>query len=93
MSTTVRLPAKTMCRYRGRMAREIRIEISDEAYEQLQRAAAEKHVPAEAYAGQVLAADLIKVRFLEGARAFISEHAEGFAERFGGPASHRADAA
>ncbi|MFI9311482.1 hypothetical protein [Streptomyces triculaminicus] len=75
------------------MAQEIRIQISDEAYEQLQRAAAEKHVPAEEYAGQVLDADLIKVRFLEGARSFINEHAEGFTERFGGPSAHRADAA
>lgn len=68
------------------MAREIRIEISDEAYEQLQRAAAEKRLPAEAYAGQVLDADLTRVRFAEGARAFIGMHAEGFAARFGGPA-------
>ncbi|MEN8655468.1 hypothetical protein ABCR94_34055 [Streptomyces sp. 21So2-11] len=75
------------------MAREIRIEISDEAFEQLQRAAAAKHVAAEAYAGQVLDADLTRIRFAEGARSFVSEHAEGFAERFGGPAGHSADAA
>ncbi|MCF3105437.1 hypothetical protein IPZ58_28170 [Streptomyces roseoverticillatus] len=75
------------------MAQEIRIQISDEAYEQLQRAAAEKHVLAEEYAGQVLDADLIKVRFLEGAQSFINEHAEGFAERFGRPATRRVDAA
>lgn len=76
-------------RYGGRKARGIRIEISDEAYEQLQRAAAEKHVAAEAYAGQVLDPDLTRIRFVEGARSFISQHAEGFAEHFGG----RADAA
>lgn len=75
------------------MAREIRIEISDEAYEQLQRAAAESRVPAEAYAGQVLNADLTRVRFVEGARAFIAMHAEGLAERFGGPAGRGATAA
>ncbi|MFF5125900.1 hypothetical protein ACFY41_03010 [Streptomyces syringium] len=74
------------------MAREIRIEISDEAYEQPQRAAAEKHVAAEAYAGQVLDADLTRFRFVEGARSFIGQHAEGFAELFGGRAG-RADAA
>ncbi|MER6253634.1 hypothetical protein ABT224_19990 [Streptomyces sp. NPDC001584] len=74
------------------MAREIRIEISDEAYEQLKRAAAEKRVPAEAYAGQVLDADLARARFREGARLFVAEHAAGFAERFGGPVSS-ADAA
>ncbi|GAA1111863.1 hypothetical protein [Streptomyces javensis] len=75
------------------MAREIRIEISDETYEQLQRAAAEKRVPAEAYAGQVLDADLTRVRFMEGARSFIGQHAEGFAERFGRPADPSASAA
>ncbi|MFF9870198.1 hypothetical protein ACF1G0_33280 [Streptomyces sp. NPDC013953] len=75
------------------MAREIRIEISDEAYEQLQRAAAQKRMAAEAYAGQVLDADLTRVRFVEGARSFISQHAEAFAERFGGPAGRSVDAA
>ncbi|WP_159047293.1 MULTISPECIES: hypothetical protein [unclassified Streptomyces] len=75
------------------MAREIRIVISDEAYAQLQRAAAEKRLPAEAYAGQVLDADLTRVRFVEGARSFIGQHAEGFAQRFGGPAGHSATAA
>ncbi|MET9427900.1 MULTISPECIES: hypothetical protein [unclassified Streptomyces] len=75
------------------MAREIRIEISDEAYEQLQRAAAEKRVAAEAYVGQVLDADLTRVRFVEGARSFISQHAEAFAERFGGPTGRSVDAA
>ncbi|MEU2453956.1 hypothetical protein ABZ605_28235 [Streptomyces sp. NPDC012765] len=74
------------------MAREIRIQISDEAYEQLQRAAAEKQVPAEAYAGRVLDADLARARFREGARLFVGEHAAAFAERFGGPAAS-ADAA
>ncbi|MEV3993576.1 hypothetical protein AB0J57_32205 [Streptomyces sp. NPDC049837] len=48
---------------------------------------------AEAYAGQVLAADLTRVRFVEGARSFISQHAEGFAERFGGRAGRSVDAA
>ncbi|THA31896.1 hypothetical protein [Streptomyces sp. A1547] len=75
------------------MAREIRIVISDEAYAQLQRAAAEKRLPAETYAGQVLDADLTRVRFVEGARSFIGQHAEGFAQRFGGPAGHSATAA
>ncbi|MEV7083332.1 hypothetical protein AB0N88_33085 [Streptomyces sp. NPDC093516] len=75
------------------MPREIRIEISDELYEQLQQAAAERHLPPEAYAGRVLDADLTRARFHEGARAFIAEHAQGFAERFGGSAGSNADAA
>ncbi|MFD5451244.1 hypothetical protein [Streptomyces sp. NPDC127100] len=75
------------------MPREIRIKISDELYEQLQQAAAERHLPPEAYAGQVLDADLTRARFREGARGFIAEHAQGFAERFGDPASSSADAA
>ncbi|MGW9436392.1 hypothetical protein [Streptomyces sp. NPDC055607] len=68
------------------MAREIRIEISDEAYEALQRVAAEKHVPAEHYAGSVLDADLTRARFVEGARSFVDRHGRAFAERFGRPA-------
>ncbi|MEV5454255.1 hypothetical protein [Streptomyces sp. NPDC052535] len=75
------------------MAQEIRIEISDELYEQLRQAAAERHLPPEAYAGRVLDADLTRERFREGARGFIAEHAAGFADRFGGPASSSADAA
>lgn len=75
------------------MSREIRIQISDELYAQLQHAAAEQRLPPEAYAGRVLNADLTRTRFYEGGRAFISEHADGFAERFGGPAGSSADAA
>ncbi|MEU5216670.1 hypothetical protein AB0G79_10790 [Streptomyces sp. NPDC020807] len=75
------------------MAREIRIEISDEAYEALERVAAEKHVPAEDYAGRVLDADLTRARFLEGARVFVDQHGKAFAERFGRPAKSRTDAA
>ncbi|MBX9427278.1 MULTISPECIES: hypothetical protein [Streptomyces] len=75
------------------MAREIRIEISDEAYEALERAAAERHVPAEDYAGRVLDADLTRARFVEGARSFVDQHGKAFAERFGGPARGGADAA
>ncbi|MEU8461762.1 hypothetical protein [Streptomyces sp. NPDC029003] len=75
------------------MAREIRIEISDEAYAELQRAAAQRRVPAEAYAGQVLDADLVRVRLTEGARSFIGLHAQGFAERFSSPAEPGASAA
>ncbi|AJF69270.1 hypothetical protein [Streptomyces vietnamensis] len=75
------------------MAREIRIEISDEAYEALERAAAEKRVDAEAYARKVLDADLTRTRFLEGARQFVADHGQVFADRFGGPAGRGADAA
>jgi predicted transcriptional regulator len=90
---TVPLPRAVADRYCGGMSREIRIEISDELYEQLQQAAAERRLPPEAYAGQVLNADLTRTRFREGARAFVAEHADGFAERFGGPARSSADAA
>ncbi|MEU2507139.1 hypothetical protein ABZ621_20865 [Streptomyces sp. NPDC007863] len=65
------------------MAREIRIEISDEAYEALQRAAAERHLAAEDYAGDVLHADLTRSRFIEGARTFVHEHGDAFAARYG----------
>ncbi|WP_405861722.1 hypothetical protein OG361_40125 [Streptomyces sp. NBC_00090] len=75
------------------MAREIRIEMSDEAYEALERAAAEKHVPAEDYAGRVLDADLTRTRFLEGARSFVAQHGKAFGEHFGRPTSPSADAA
>ncbi|MFD3535678.1 hypothetical protein [Streptomyces sp. NPDC058664] len=75
------------------MAREIRIEISDEAYAALERAAAEKHVPAEDYAGRVLDADLTRARFVEGARSFVDRHGQAFAERFGRPTKTGAGAA
>ncbi|MEU3512777.1 hypothetical protein ABZ733_33930 [Streptomyces longwoodensis] len=75
------------------MAREIRITISGELYEQLEQRVAKRHLPPEAYAGQVLDADLTQARFRQGARAFIGEHAERFAKRFGGPAQSSADAA
>jgi uncharacterized membrane protein len=68
------------------VARELRIEISDEAYAQLQRAAAAKNLSVEAYATQALDAELTRARFLAGARSFIDQHAAGLAERFGGPA-------
>ncbi|MFD8386177.1 hypothetical protein ACFV2X_48055 [Streptomyces sp. NPDC059679] len=66
------------------MARELRIEIDDDAYEQLQRLAADNQVAAERYAEQLLTADLARARFSEGAVRFIADHAEGFAARFGG---------
>ncbi|MFI8515915.1 hypothetical protein ACIGHB_32830 [Streptomyces sp. NPDC085460] len=69
------------------MAREIRIKISDEAYEALQRAAAAHHVAAEDYAGHVLHTDLIRTRFVEGARSFVQLHSDAFAARYGRPAA------
>ncbi|UNZ22315.1 hypothetical protein [Streptomyces sp. 891-h] len=65
------------------MSREIRLTVDDETYEALQRRATTEHVPAEQYAAQVLRTDLTHARFIEGASAFIAEHAEGFEERFG----------
>ncbi|GHJ94336.1 hypothetical protein SNE510_38550 [Streptomyces sp. NE5-10] len=70
------------------MAREIRIEISEEAYEALQKAAAARHLAAEDYAGDVLHADLTRTRFIEGARSFVHQHGDAFAARYGRPAAH-----
>ncbi|MFF0560831.1 hypothetical protein ACH4ZU_08860 [Streptomyces sp. NPDC020472] len=75
------------------MARELRIEISDEAYEALQQAAAAKHVAAEDYAGQVLHADLARARFLDGARLAVAEHGDAFAARYGRPGAGSTEAA
>jgi hypothetical protein len=66
------------------MGREIRIEISDAAYEQLLRSAAEQRVAAEDYAGRLLDRGLAGARFRDGAREFIGRNADAFAEHFGG---------
>ncbi|MER7000680.1 hypothetical protein [Streptomyces sp. NPDC000410] len=65
------------------MAREIRIEVDDETYEQLKRLAAGGHAEPEQYAAQLLTADITRARFNEAAKAFADEHAAGFAARFG----------
>ncbi|MFJ5712744.1 hypothetical protein [Streptomyces sp. NPDC093105] len=75
------------------MARELRIEISDEAYEALQHAAAARHVAAEDYAEQILDADLTRARFLDGARSVIAEHGDAFTARYGRPAAPSTSAA
>ncbi|WP_405863888.1 hypothetical protein [Streptomyces sp. NBC_00005] len=73
------------------MAKEIRITVDDETFEELQRLAADGHVEPAQYASQRLTADLARVRFLEGAKAFADEHGQAFAERFGtGPSSSHA---
>jgi hypothetical protein len=73
------------------MAREIRIEIDDETYEELQRLAADDHEDPDQYASRRLTTDLARIRFLEGAKTFVEEHGQAFAERFGtGPSSHAA---
>ncbi|MGW6744862.1 hypothetical protein ACWGDX_29695 [Streptomyces sp. NPDC055025] len=64
-------------------AHELRISVTDDVYEQLQMLAADQHVPAEEYAARMLADDVARVRFVEGARSFIAEHSHGFADRFG----------
>lgn len=71
--------------YRGGMAREIRIEINEEQYEQLTREAHERHEDPTVYAGRVLAQELNKARFLEGSALFLSTPGlrEEFASRFG----------
>ncbi|GAA2622216.1 hypothetical protein [Streptomyces tubercidicus] len=63
--------------------RELRISVTDDVYDELQILAASEHVPAEEYAARMLADDVARARFLTGAGEFISEHAAGFAERFG----------
>ncbi|WP_328862993.1 hypothetical protein [Streptomyces sp. NBC_00306] len=65
------------------MAREIRIEVDDETYEQLKRLAAGGHTEPEQYAAQLLTADITRTRFVEAAGTFAAEHAEGFAAPFG----------
>ncbi|WP_306184966.1 MULTISPECIES: hypothetical protein [unclassified Streptomyces] len=67
------------------MAREIRIEIDDEQYEQLEREAHQRHEDPGVYAGRVLADGLNKARFLEGCAEFLAVPGmrEEFARRFG----------
>ena len=73
------------------LAKEIRIKVDDETYEELQRRAADGHEDPDQYASRRLTDDLARTRFLEGARAFVEEHGQAFADRFGtGPSSHAA---
>jgi hypothetical protein len=67
------------------MAREIRIEIDDEQYEQLEREAHQLHEDPTVYAGRVLADGLNKARFLDGCAQFLATPGmrEEFARRFG----------
>lgn len=72
------------------MAKEIRIVVDDEMYEQLQRMAGDDVEPGQ-YAKQLLAADLARAQFLDAAAAFGQDHGPAFAERFGtAPSSHAA---
>ncbi|ALV39334.1 hypothetical protein [Streptomyces sp. CdTB01] len=67
------------------MAREIRIEIDDEQYEQLKREAHQRHEDPDVYASRVLADGLNKARFLQGCAEFLATPGmrEEFAARFG----------
>ncbi|MFH8663092.1 hypothetical protein [Streptomyces afghaniensis] len=67
------------------MAREIRIEIDDEQYAQLEREAHELHEDPRVYARRVLADGLNKARFLEGCVDFLAIPGmrDEFARRFG----------
>jgi hypothetical protein len=78
-------PPATGSGYRGGMAREIRIEIDDEQYEQLKREAHQRHEDPDVYAGRVLADGLNKARFLQGCAEFLATPGmrEEFASRFG----------
>ncbi|MGW0801277.1 hypothetical protein [Streptomyces sp. NPDC002692] len=77
------------------MARELRIEIDDELYEQLAREADELHEDPTVYAGRVLAQQLDKARFLDGSAQFLSTPGmrEEFATRFGSKSGPSATAA
>ncbi|MFI6341089.1 hypothetical protein [Streptomyces sp. NPDC050535] len=73
------------------MAKEIRIRIDDETFEELRRRAADDHEDPDQYASRRLTDDLARTRFIEGAKAFVDEHGPAFAERFGtGTSSHAA---
>ncbi|MGR3935236.1 hypothetical protein [Streptomyces sp. BRA346] len=63
--------------------RELRINVTEDVYDQIQILAARIQVPAEEYAARMLADDVAHARFLEGAENFIAEHGIAFAERFG----------
>ncbi|WJV51771.1 hypothetical protein [Streptomyces flavofungini] len=75
------------------MAQEIRIEISDEAYEQLRQSAEQQHLDAATYAGKILNEDLTRERFLGAAQRYIDEFGPAFAERFGAGSGVQRDAA
>lgn len=84
-------PPRAGSGYRGGMAKEIRIEVDDETFEELRRRAADDHEEPDQYASRRLTADLARTRFLEGARAFVEEHGQAFTDRFGTtPSSHAA---
>ncbi|MGW1047282.1 hypothetical protein [Streptomyces sp. NPDC002547] len=67
------------------MGKELRIQLDDEQYEQLEREAHERREDPTVYAGRVLARELGKARFLEGSALFLSTPGvrEEFASRFG----------
>ncbi|MFC4468914.1 hypothetical protein ACFPH6_31060 [Streptomyces xiangluensis] len=77
------------------MPREIRIEIDDEQYAQLEREAHQLHEDPDVYAGRVLAQGLNKARFLEGCAEFLAVPGmrEEFARRFGPESGPSATAA
>ncbi|WP_331732248.1 hypothetical protein [Streptomyces sp. NBC_00989] len=73
------------------MAKEIRIQVDDETFEELRRRAADDHEEPDQYASRRLTDDLARTRFIEGARGFVEEHGQAFVDRFGtGPTSHAA---
>ncbi|MDQ1051675.1 hypothetical protein [Streptomyces sp. V4I2] len=67
------------------MVRELRVELDEEQYEQLVRAARDRHEDPTVYARRVLDQELDKARFLEGSALFLSAPGvrEEFASRFG----------
>ncbi|MGW7673202.1 hypothetical protein ACWGJX_39825 [Streptomyces sp. NPDC054775] len=67
------------------MGKELRIELDDEHYERLTRAARERHEDPTVYAERILTQELNRGRFLEGSALFLSTPGvrEEFAGRFG----------
>ncbi|MEV0282366.1 hypothetical protein AB0I22_39245 [Streptomyces sp. NPDC050610] len=65
------------------MAQEIRVVLSDEAYEQLRRSAQQQPLDAAAYASRVLTMEFVRQRFLGAAQRYVEEFGPAFAERFG----------
>ncbi|GGV57883.1 hypothetical protein [Streptomyces spectabilis] len=65
------------------MAHEITIQVDDETYGELARQAADGQLEPDAYAAQLLTADVRRARFMEAATSFADEHGAAFAEEFG----------
>ncbi|MFJ2738131.1 hypothetical protein ACIO3O_00535 [Streptomyces sp. NPDC087440] len=73
------------------MAKEIRVQVDDETYNELVRLAAGDQVEPGQYAGRLLTADITRARFDDAFATFAQEHGAAFARHFG--TTRRADGA